>query len=105
MLDLLGVGFALLLGLTREERVSGMKNEDRLTGAIFSVVYGVSALSGFERVKLCKSAQREAARRTAGEDANAATSASPTLAPDPASWPAPLAPPLRRPNGATRTGR
>ena len=69
---------------------------------IWAGLFGASAYTGFGRVKRCQSAQLEAARRRAGEDADAAAFASPQPTSGPAPWPTALAPPLRRPSGAGR---
>ena len=95
-LDVIVAGLFLLNALNvRTERAAG--------GLFYTGIFGTSAYTGLKRVKQCQSAQLEAARRRAGEDANAAALASPDT--DPAPWPAPLAPPLRRPNGGTGTRR
>ena len=105
-LDVIGVGI-FLLGATINEDASNQTQAERGEQRLFSIftagIFGLSAKSGFGLVKQCQSAQLEAARRRAGENANAPALASPDT--DPAPWPAPLAPPLRRPNGATGTGR
>ena len=102
VLDVIVAAISAAVILTAEDDADFTKEEYQRSGLLWGAISGASAYTGFNRVKACQSAQLEAALRRATEDA---ASASPTLAADPAPWPAPLAPPLRRPNGATGTGR